>query len=81
MISNSFKMTSSNVNCRFNLDPPHYDGVQCLSLSGTSLVSGSRDACIKLWDIEQGEQVLINIFFIDCLVWLIALRPGSIFVD
>ncbi|EFX66705.1 hypothetical protein DAPPUDRAFT_64459, partial [Daphnia pulex] len=43
---------------RFNLDPPHYDGVQCLSLSGTSLVSGSRDACIKLWDIEQGEQVL-----------------------
>ncbi|KZS05819.1 Kinesin-like protein [Daphnia magna] len=43
---------------RFNLDPPHYDGVQCLSLSGTSLVSGSRDACIKLWDVEQGEQVL-----------------------
>jgi len=43
---------------RFNLDPPHYDGVQCLSLSGTSLVSGSRDACIKLWDIDQGEQVL-----------------------
>jgi len=43
---------------RFNLDPPHYDGVQCLSLNGTSLVSGSRDACIKLWDIDQGEQVL-----------------------
>ena len=43
---------------RFNLDPPHYDGVQCLSLSGTRLVSGSRDACIKLWDVEQGEQVL-----------------------
>ena len=21
-------------------------------------MSGSRDACIKLWDIEQGEQVL-----------------------
>ena len=43
---------------RFNLDPPHYDGVQCLSLSGSSLVSGSRDACIKLWDVDQGEQVL-----------------------
>ena len=49
---------------RFNLDPPHYDGVQCLSLSGTSLVSGSRDACIKLWDLEQGEQVCPFFFLV-----------------
>jgi len=43
---------------RFNLDPPHYDGVQCLSLHGSTLVSGSRDACIKVWDMEHGEQSL-----------------------
>lgn len=43
---------------RFNLDPPHYDGVQCLSMHGSTLVSGSRDACIKVWDLEHGEQVL-----------------------
>lgn len=46
------------LNVRFNLDPPHYDGVQCLSLNGSSLVSGSRDACIKIWDVNQGEQEL-----------------------
>ena len=39
--------------CRFNLEPPHYDGVQCLSLHGSTLVSGSRDACIKVWQLDQ----------------------------
>jgi len=27
-------------------------------MHGSTLVSGSRDACIKVWDLEHGEQVL-----------------------
>ncbi|KAF0304360.1 Kinesin-like protein KIF21A [Amphibalanus amphitrite] len=37
-----------------SLDPPHYDGIQCLVVAdGDTLFSGSRDACIKKWDLER----------------------------
>ncbi|XP_031568029.1 kinesin-like protein KIF21A [Actinia tenebrosa] len=35
---------------KYKLEPPHYDGVQCLSIRGTALFSGSRDNSIKKWD-------------------------------
>lgn len=44
-----------------NLEPPHYDGVQALTVSRGSvgvdaeLFSGSRDSGIKRWDLRNGE--------------------------
>ncbi|CAB3377766.1 Hypothetical predicted protein [Cloeon dipterum] len=40
-----------------NLDPPHYDGVQSLTLSRDTLFSGSRDFSIKKWDLGRRECV------------------------
>ncbi|XP_037086600.1 LOW QUALITY PROTEIN: kinesin-like protein KIF21A [Pollicipes pollicipes] len=36
-----------------SLEPPHYDGIQCLVAAGDTLFSGSRDACIKKWDLQR----------------------------
>ncbi|XP_068214195.1 kinesin-like protein KIF21A isoform X3 [Palaemon carinicauda] len=55
-----FDVSSSNsglINPRLNLDPPHYDGIQSLALYGDTLFSGSRDMCIKKWDLARGEHV------------------------
>ncbi|KAK6191402.1 hypothetical protein SNE40_003100 [Patella caerulea] len=43
---------------KYNLEPPHYDGVQSLAITGNTLFSGSRDSCIKKWDLtnQQLEQ-------------------------
>lgn len=44
-----------------NLEPPHYDGVQALVVTNGSvgvdaeLFSGSRDTCIKRWDLRNSE--------------------------
>lgn len=38
---------------KFTLEPPHYDGVQCLAHRGNVLFSGSRDMCIKKWDLNE----------------------------
>ena len=40
-----------------NLDPPHYDGIECLALRGDKLFSASRDTCIKKWNVRTGELV------------------------
>ncbi|KAK3701859.1 hypothetical protein QZH41_019587 [Actinostola sp. cb2023] len=47
---------------KYKLEPPHYDGVQCLSIRGTALFSGSRDNSIKKWDYttHQLQQHLIG---------------------
>ena len=47
---------------RCTLEPPHYDGIQSLCLMGDLLFSGSRDACIKKWDLaeEQLQQVQVH---------------------
>ncbi|XP_069952682.1 kinesin-like protein KIF21A isoform X1 [Cherax quadricarinatus] len=55
-----FDVSASNsglLNPRLNLDPPHYDGIQSLALYGDTLFSGSRDMCIKKWDLQRGEHV------------------------
>ncbi len=36
-----------------NLDPPHYDGIECLAVSGDVLFSASRDTCIKKWNLKS----------------------------
>jgi WD40 repeat protein len=41
-----------------NLDPPHYDGVQCLALRDDVLFSASRDTCIKKWDLAAGGELV-----------------------
>ncbi|CAM1321338.1 KIF21B (predicted) [Pycnogonum litorale] len=38
---------------KLNLEPPHYDGIQSLAISGDHLFSGSRDTCIKKWDLAN----------------------------
>uniref|UniRef100_A0A0K8T836 Uncharacterized protein n=1 Tax=Lygus hesperus TaxID=30085 RepID=A0A0K8T836_LYGHE len=39
------------------LEPPHYDGIQCLALRGETLFSGSRDYVIKKWNLDSHELV------------------------
>ena len=43
-----------------SLEPPHYDGIQCLVADGDTLFSGSRDACIKKWDLERQSLLQVN---------------------
>ncbi|KAG1668931.1 Kinesin-like protein KIF21A [Nymphon striatum] len=38
---------------KLNLEPPHYDGIQSLAIRGDYLFSGSRDMCIKKWDLAN----------------------------
>lgn len=47
--------TPGNVGPAHNFEPPHYDGIECLSVQGNVLFSGSRDNGIKKWDLEQQE--------------------------
>lgn len=37
----------------FDLEPPHYDGIESLALHGNVLFSGSRDAAIKKWNLAR----------------------------
>ncbi|XP_078091517.1 kinesin-like protein KIF21A isoform X2 [Mustelus asterias] len=39
----------------YNFEPPHYDGIESLTVLGDSLFSGSRDNGIKKWDMVQQE--------------------------
>nr|XP_020139958.1 kinesin-like protein KIF21B isoform X1 [Microcebus murinus] len=40
-----------------NFEPPHYDGIECLSIQGDILFSGSRDNGIKKWDLDRQELI------------------------
>ncbi len=48
---------------KYNMMPPHYDGVQALCRIDDSLFSGSRDMCIKKWSMidHQCKQVILFI--------------------
>lgn len=55
---------------KYNLEPPHYDGIQALCISQDTLFSGSRDMCIKKWDLSSQQlkyvrksQIVLKIFF------------------
>ncbi|XP_069085848.1 kinesin-like protein KIF21A isoform X3 [Pleurodeles waltl] len=38
-------------------EPPHYDGIEALSIIGDNLFSGSRDNGIKKWDLARKDLV------------------------
>ncbi|KAG5450077.1 Kinesin-like protein kif21a, variant 2 [Clonorchis sinensis] len=41
----------------FDLEPPHYDGIESLALDKNTLFSGSRDGVIKKWNLgRSGRQ-------------------------
>lgn len=39
-----------------DLQPPHYDGIESLALREHTLFSGSRDTCIKKWNLAMPHQ-------------------------
>lgn len=45
---------------KMNLNPPHYDGIQSLALQNDILFSGSRDMCIKKWDLTRQELIQVG---------------------
>ena len=45
---------------KYNLEPPHYDGIQSLAIQGNTLFSGSRDTCIKKWDLATQSLVQVK---------------------
>uniref|UniRef100_A0A2K6EAK3 Kinesin family member 21A n=1 Tax=Macaca nemestrina TaxID=9545 RepID=A0A2K6EAK3_MACNE len=49
-----------------NFEPPHYDGIEALTIQGDNLFSGSRDNGIKKWDLTQKDllQVMQNLFMV-----------------
>uniref|UniRef100_A0A4X2JZ61 Kinesin-like protein KIF21A n=1 Tax=Vombatus ursinus TaxID=29139 RepID=A0A4X2JZ61_VOMUR len=38
-----------------NFEPPHYDGIEALTIQGDNLFSGSRDNGIKKWDLSRKD--------------------------
>lgn len=43
-----------------NFEPPHYDGIEALTIQGDNLFSGSRDNGIKKWDLAQKGLLQVN---------------------
>ncbi|XP_072757239.1 kinesin-like protein KIF21A isoform X4 [Anoplolepis gracilipes] len=65
-----------------SLAPPHYDGVQCLSTIGSTLFSGSRDMCIKRWDLSKMELVQsLNNAHKDWILGLCTINNGSVMIS
>ncbi|XP_074600654.1 kinesin-like protein 31E isoform X2 [Brevipalpus obovatus] len=44
----------------YTLTPPHYDGIEALTISGDLLFSASRDGCIKRWDLSMSSYRLVH---------------------
>ncbi|XP_043277094.1 kinesin-like protein KIF21A isoform X2 [Venturia canescens] len=65
-----------------SLAPPHYDGVECLAVNGSTLFSGSRDMCIKRWDLSRMELVQsLNNAHKDWILGLCTMNAGSVMVS
>ncbi|XP_032663629.1 kinesin-like protein KIF21A isoform X2 [Odontomachus brunneus] len=65
-----------------SLAPPHYDGVECLATIGSTLFSGSRDMCIKRWDLNKMELVQsLNNAHKDWILGLCTVNNGSVMVS
>lgn len=65
-----------------SLSPPHYDGVQCLATVGNALFSGSRDMCIKRWDLGRMELMQsINNAHKDWILGLCLINNGSVMIS
>ncbi|KAE8616161.1 hypothetical protein XENTR_v10008734 [Xenopus tropicalis] len=44
-----------SVSPTYCFEPPHYDGIEALIISGDNLFSGSRDNGIKKWDLSRKD--------------------------
>ncbi|XP_014239134.1 kinesin-like protein KIF21A isoform X2 [Trichogramma pretiosum] len=65
-----------------SLSPPHYDGVECLTTYGNTLFSGSRDMCIKRWDLRRMELVQsINNAHKDWILGMCLINNGSVMIS
>ncbi|CAK9822517.1 Kinesin-like protein KIF21A [Anthophora retusa] len=65
-----------------SLAPPHYDGVQCLTTCNSTLFSGSRDMCIKRWDLSRMELVQsLNNAHKDWILGLCMINSGSVMIS
>ncbi|XP_043793336.1 kinesin-like protein KIF21A isoform X1 [Apis laboriosa] len=65
-----------------SLAPPHYDGVQCLTTCDLTLFSGSRDMCIKRWDLSRMELVQsLNNAHKDWILGLCMINNGSVMIS
>jgi hypothetical protein len=53
--------TDVTVALKHTFNPPHYDGVQSLLKIDNSLFSGSRDMCIKKWNMTDYNCKQVNI--------------------
>ena len=67
---------------KVNLEPPHYDGIQCMAVSGDTLFSASRDTCIKKWNLKSQELVKsLNNAHKDWICGLTYLPGGNLIVS
>ncbi|XP_076762768.1 kinesin-like protein 31E [Xylocopa sonorina] len=65
-----------------SLIPPHYDGVECLTTCGSTLFSGSRDMCIKRWDLSRMELVQsLNSAHKDWILGLCMINSGTVMIS
>ena len=56
--------TDVTVALKHTFNPPHYDGVQSLLKIDNSLFSGSRDMCIKKWNMNDYQCKQVNLFLL-----------------
>lgn len=70
--------TLGNVGPAHNFEPPHYDGIECLSVQGDVLFSGSRDNGIKKWDLEQQELTQVCVCVCVCTFLLPPVGSGNV---
>ncbi|XP_064602279.1 kinesin-like protein KIF21A isoform X2 [Liolophura sinensis] len=67
---------------KYNLEPPHYDGIQSLAIQGHTLFSGSRDTCIKKWDLGTHQlKQSVNAAHKDWICALALLPSGDILLS
>ncbi|CAA9997522.1 unnamed protein product, partial [Nesidiocoris tenuis] len=67
---------------RVTLEPPHYDGIQCLALQGQTLFSGSRDCHIKKWTLDSHDLVTsVNAAHRDWVTDLCYSPSGSVLIS
>lgn len=57
---------------KVKLKPPHYDGIQSLALNDDTLFSGSRDRCIKKWNLKTGSHIQVFFFLLpfSCILFI-----------
>lgn len=52
--------TQGSVSPTHNFEPPHYDGIESLTVQADELFSGSRDNGIKKWDLSRKDLLQVR---------------------